>query len=213
MTRSGTRLLLTATAASCAAFLVCFPRAVEPRELPALVFDRSAVRAALDADAAAAGESAGDDAARAREADRAERALDASLASRTRSPELDLATRYGIVREGRRMAPRIVARAVFKARWNTAHGRDEADGLVAIERQAYFGWIALGPAAVPVEVRADALEAYGHAGGPAYDEALAVLHAVRGHDGDAFLRFSARFRATGALRDRNHARWAAPALD
>jgi hypothetical protein len=213
MTRSGTRLFLVTTAASCAAFLLFLPRAIEPAELPALVLDPRASAAALEDDARSR-RLDGIEGELARAADDGERALDAALASDARrmNRELAAATHHGLVRGGRRLAPRIVVRAFAKVRWNASRRRAEDDGLAPIERQAYYGWLALEAPDLSPELRALSLEAHAAAGGGGRDEALALLHAVRGHHGDAFLRYAALFRDTGELRYRNHARWAALAM-
>jgi hypothetical protein len=54
MTRSGARLILASTAASCAAFLLCLPQPVPPSELPGLSLDSAAAAAALAEDEALA---------------------------------------------------------------------------------------------------------------------------------------------------------------
>jgi hypothetical protein len=261
VTRSGARLILASTAASCVGFLLCLPRAVPPRELPALVIDPDAAAAALDEDEALAARAPHDEASdrlralfaeharsrtlpatpedrpptpdaledlreaavavraahgeaglaalRAEAADRAERALGGELDADEERDALGsfprLAERYGLVRDGRIVAPRFVVRALFEAQWNTIVGLEATAGLDRAEEQAYWGWLALEARDAPVPLRESALDAYAEVGGRGAEEARAILEYLRGHHADAFLRYKALYEATGELRLRNHA--------
>ena len=119
--------------------------------------------------------------------------------------------RYGAARDGRRLAPRSVVRAMFKARWNVVHGREPTDGFQSHEAEAYWGWAALhAPAASEqtqsVDVRGLAMAAYVQAGGPHARE----LQAYATYRSGAFARsagiYGALFDETGHQRFRNHAR-------
>jgi hypothetical protein len=247
MTRSGARLILASTAASCVGFLLCMPQPVAPRELPALVLDPAAVASAgaetealaaraphdapsdrlraliADAGTSAGGEAlrealsavraahgeAGLGALRAEAACRAEAALsDAPPNDETRRALgrfEPIATRYGLRRDGRRLAPPIVVRTLFEAQWNVIAGMAPTTGMSRTEEQAYWGWLALAAREAPVALRESALEAYAEVDGPGAEEAQAIVAYLNGDHADAFLRFKALYEATGELRLRNHA--------
>lgn len=112
--------------------------------------------------------------------------------------------RYGAMRDGERVAPDIVLRALFAARFNGIMGLELTEGLSDVELQGYWGWLALGAADVPKERRAQALGAYLEAGGLDGDEALGWF-AYEDGDFVSAARFYGRGGEAGDLRLRNHA--------
>lgn len=257
MTESGAKLILVATAASCAAVLLALPRPTDPLPAPPLLLDSGAVAAAIAADEEAATTAPDDEAARALErlflevgrsasggtdAPSAPRAQDiraalgafaeahgeeelAGLRARALS-SLTLALRgeletdeasgrlgvfpqmlanYGLSADGDITAPSFVVRSLYKARWNGIFGRELTDGMAPIEREAYYGWLALRAETIPPERRLAALEAWARASGRDATEAQAVLHFATGDRARAAIEFQAAYEATGNLRLRNHA--------
>lgn len=112
--------------------------------------------------------------------------------------------RYGALRDGERVAPEIVLRTLFAARFNGIMGLELTEGFSNVELQAYWGWLALGAQDAPQELRAQALDAYIEAGGVDGDEALGWF-AFEAGDYTNAARFYARGGDAGNLRLRNHA--------
>lgn len=112
--------------------------------------------------------------------------------------------RYGAMQDGERVAPDIVLRALFAARFNGIVGAELTDGLSDVELQGYWGWLALGATDVPRERRAQALGAYVEAGGLDGNEAMAWF-AYEDRDYANAARFYGRGGDDGNLRLRNHA--------
>lgn len=112
--------------------------------------------------------------------------------------------RYGAMQEGERVAPDIVLRALFAARFNGILGLELTEGLSDVELQGYWGWLALGAVDVPKERRGQALGAYVEAGGLDGDEALGWF-AYEDGDYASAARFYGRGGDAGNLRLRNHA--------
>ncbi len=119
--------------------------------------------------------------------------------------------RYGQVIDGRRVAPELVIRTGFLARWNAIHGIVMTDGMTPIERRAYFGWLALEGGTAPIQMRIDALDAYGAAGGTRVWEARGALAYQLGDYAESASDFERAYALTGSLRLRNHALAAAAA--
>lgn len=112
--------------------------------------------------------------------------------------------RYGAMEDGERVAPDIVLRALFAARFNGIVGLELTEGFSDVEEQGYWGWLALGATGAPRERRLQALDAYVEAGGLDGDEAMAWFAYEDGNYANA-ARLYARGGASGNLRLRNHA--------
>ena len=117
----------------------------------------------------------------------------------------DMATRYGLDLRSDRLRDRFVARVLFKARWNAISGLPSTEGLVPIELQAYWGWLALEATEVPPAQRLEALAGYAAAGGSAVEEARGALLYALGDGAAAAEAFGNAYAETGNLRLRNHA--------
>lgn len=181
----------------------------EGRDPPGRAEDRRArLRAALARLVDEHGESTP---ARVRAADLAllEPALRGALPSGERVAELGgfvrMMERYDLARGGRQLAPRIVVRALFKARWNAIHGRELTEGLSAVERHAYWGWLAYGATAAPVERRLEALDRLGEAEGLSTAEARGVILFDAGRLTEAREAFERAWEDRPSFRLRNHA--------
>ncbi|MBX3251594.1 MAG: hypothetical protein KF901_30725 [Myxococcales bacterium] len=111
--------------------------------------------------------------------------------------------RYGAATEGRVTAPPIVVRALFAARFDAMLGREPAASLSDVERQAYWGFVALGSHAVPAELRGRALREYASANGPGAQEALALAALEAGRELETMSTIEALVAETGDLRLRN----------
>lgn len=144
---------------------------------------------------------------RARDLETLERSLarDASLEPELGGGFVRMMERYGLVAGGRQVAPRFVVRTLFKARWNARHGLPLTEGLSRVERQAYWGWLALRAEPAPVERRLEALEGYAAAGGVRSREAKAVLLYDAGRFQEAREAFDRAYAETPTYRLRNHA--------
>ena len=112
--------------------------------------------------------------------------------------------RYGAMRDGERVAPDVVLRALFAARFNGIMGIELTEGLSGVELQGYWGWLALGAEDAPKERRLEALGAYTEAGGLDGNEALGWFAYEDGDYANA-ARFYARGGEAGNLRLRNYA--------
>lgn len=114
--------------------------------------------------------------------------------------------RYGAARDGRRVAPKSVVHAMFKARWNVLHGLEPGDGFSPAEARAFWGWAASQRGTGGEAVRLEAIAGYAAADGPATRE----LQAYGAYQEGAFARaarlYQELFDETGILRHRNHAR-------
>jgi len=116
----------------------------------------------------------------------------------------EMLERYGLTEDGERVAPPFAVRTLFVARWNTLVGLDPTDGMAGVERQAYWGWLALSATGVEPRARLGAAERYAEAGGARAEEARAVLLYQAGRFGAAQRAFSALFEEEGSVRYRNH---------
>lgn len=256
-TESGAKLILAATAASCAAVLLAVPRPTDPLCTPPLLLDASEVAAAIAADearAAAAPEdetanridalfqqvgrsaSGGTDAESAPTMHEIRAALEAFTAAhdeqslgglraralsslaRALRAELDadeavgrlgvfpqMLANYGLSSGGELTAPAFVVRSLYKARWNGIFRRELTEGMAPVEREAYYGWLALRAETIPPRRRVLALEAWAEASGRDATEARAYLNFAAGDRARAAIEFQEAYEATGNLRLRNHA--------
>lgn len=164
----------------------------------------------LVATLAAAMETHGDDvrlALRAADLQRAMHALRETGSERDRElgglvPTLE---RYGMVENGRQVAPDFVVRTIFKARWNGRHDRPLTEDLSDAELRAYWGWLALEADSAPVARRLEAVTEFGRAGGAHEEEARGVLLMQAGRRDEAAEAFEAAWARTPRFRVRNHA--------
>lgn len=113
--------------------------------------------------------------------------------------------RYGLVIGGHRVAPELVVRTSFHARWNAIHGLEMTDGMSALQRRAYYGWLVLEGGQAPTGMRIEAIDAYAAAGGTRVWEARGVLAFESGELAEARGDFERACDLTGSLRLRNHA--------
>lgn len=114
--------------------------------------------------------------------------------------------RYGAARDGRRLAPKSVVHAMFKARWNVLHGLDQADGFTPAEARAFWGWAAANTPPEAHALRLEAIRGYADADGPATRELVAYGAYQAEEYARAARLYDELFEETGALRHRNHAR-------
>lgn len=114
--------------------------------------------------------------------------------------------RYGAARDGRRLAPKSVVHAMFKARWNVLHGLEQVDDFTPAEARAFWGWAAAHAPVEAQEVRLEAVRGYAAADGPATRE-LVAYGAYQAHEYARAARlYDELFEETGFLRHRNHGR-------
>ena len=134
---------------------------------------------------------------------------DGALDATERAQELGLfpqmLRRYGAIADGRRVAPEIVLRTLFAARWNAIHGRPMTEGMDETRLRAYHGWLALEGGEAPLSMRRAALDHYGEVGGPRVFEARGVLETRAGDLSTARQAFERAYAMSGSVRLRNHA--------
>ncbi|MEM7448797.1 MAG: hypothetical protein AAF355_11200 [Myxococcota bacterium] len=118
--------------------------------------------------------------------------------------------KYGAVSDGVLVAPPLVVRALYKARWNVAAGRKNLADFAPVERQAYWGWLALGRSGAETTRRLAALKQFEAAGGELPTGAVGVLAYFGGDMAEASRLFDEEYRRHGSLRFRN---WALYAID
>ena len=111
--------------------------------------------------------------------------------------------RYGLVRGNTVIAPELTVRTLYKARWNAIHRQPFTDGFSEIERQAYWGWLALHGWGQPLAKREEALLAFGDAGGAHVGEAAALFDLLGGRPDRAAASLQTLYNETGQLRLRN----------
>ncbi len=121
--------------------------------------------------------------------------------------------RWGAIVRGRRVAPDMVVRALFAARWNAVHGLPLTDGFEPIRLRAYHGWLAFHGDAAGSGLRAAALDAYERAGGMYANEARGILAFRGGAYEEAAHLFTHAFSMSGVVRMRNHAIASSAATD
>ncbi|MFW2388457.1 MAG: hypothetical protein ACN4G0_08975 [Polyangiales bacterium] len=112
---------------------------------------------------------------------------------------------YGAVRDGVLLAPPLTPRVLYKARWNSVHRLPFAEGFSRIEKQAYWGWLALHAWGKPLQKRREALLAYRDAGGIGSEEAKALFDVLQGRLDEAEAELTQLYESTGQLRLRNNA--------
>ena len=83
--------------------------------------------------------------------------------------------RYGVTLRGSLRAPAFVLRTLFKARWNNVVGLAPVWRLSPVEKQAYFGWLAIGAESASNADRLRGLSEYHTAGGAHANEVEGVL--------------------------------------
>lgn len=116
----------------------------------------------------------------------------------------DSLNRYGVTRHGELVAPLFVARCLAKARWNVVFGRIPTEGFSAVERRAYWGWIAHS-SRLPSDARFTALRAYQRAGGLRVLEMRAAILAETGELESASQAYIEASKVALSWRLRNHA--------
>jgi len=114
--------------------------------------------------------------------------------------------RWGVVRDARLVAPALVVRVLYAARWNVIVRLPPTSGFGRAERRAYFGWLLLHAPGLSRDARRDAVFAFGETTDVREaSEAIAVLEFAE----DDFLAASTTFaglaRTRGDLRLRNAA--------
>lgn len=114
--------------------------------------------------------------------------------------------RYGAARDGRRLAPKSVVHAMFKARWNVLHGLGQTDGFTPAEARAFWGWAAANAPADAHALRLEAIRGYAEARGPATRELVAYGAYHAEEYARAARLYDELFEETGFLRHRNHGR-------
>jgi hypothetical protein len=123
---------------------------------------------------------------------------------------------YGVTRDGFEVAPHFVMRTLYKTRWNLAMGLAPDFELSPVEREAYYGWLALHSSNLSPEPRSIALKQYTGGAGGQIAEARGVL-AFLSHDYQvAAGALEQAYRESPSLRIRNWlrgARVAASAVD
>jgi hypothetical protein len=117
-------------------------------------------------------------------------------------------SQYLLTRDGEELGPHFVLRTFFKARWNRMCGLPPEADLSPIERRAYFGWMGLHAANLPMRERRQALLGYAAAGGDQAEQAQGVL-AFLDHDyGRAAISLERAYALRVNLRLRNYLRGA-----
>lgn len=115
---------------------------------------------------------------------------------------------HHVTRNGQILAPQFVVRTLYKARWNTLHGRPHPEGFSPIEGQAYFGWLALHADRISLAERLAALPEYAAAGGRRVQEAAGVLWYLQGDFGRSAAALNRAHAIDRSLRVGNYARGA-----
>lgn len=115
-------------------------------------------------------------------------------------------TRWGVVRSARLVAPALVLRVLYAARWNVIVRLPPTSGFGRAELRAYFGWLLLHAPGLSRDARRDAFFAFAETTSP--DEAsrtLAVLEFAEDDFLGAATTFSRLAAVHGDLRLRNAA--------
>ncbi len=114
--------------------------------------------------------------------------------------------RWHALRDGVLVAPRLVLRTLYAARFNTIVGLPATSGFGRAERRAYFGWLALHALDVERSLRVAAASAYLDAGGGAVaEEALARQLYEDGANIPSAHAYERLYARTRSVRHRNHA--------
>ncbi|MDW8247259.1 MAG: hypothetical protein RMJ84_11860 [Sandaracinaceae bacterium] len=111
---------------------------------------------------------------------------------------------YGAIRRGRRLAPRAVILALLLARWNAIHNRPLTEGMDAILRFAYYGWLAFEAPVHGTDMREEALIEAMRLGARRGVELLGFIELSRGQLESARLAFEKAYEITGNVRLRNY---------
>ena len=114
-----------------------------------------------------------------------------------------IAKEYGLLVQGRIIAPELTVRTLYKGRWNAVHRLPLTDGFSRIELQSYWGWLALHGWGKPLQQRVDALIAFKEAGGYGVNEAAALFDVLAGRPERAARSLDALYEERGELRLRN----------
>jgi hypothetical protein len=112
---------------------------------------------------------------------------------------------YSARLDSRVVAPPIVVRTMFKARWNLVHALEPTEGLGAFELAVYWGWLAFEAVGVEPPRRLAALDHYEQATGEDVREARATLLFLAGRAADASSVLRELREGGENLRLRNHA--------
>ena len=112
--------------------------------------------------------------------------------------------RYGAVRDGRLIAPRLVIHALYKARFNHLVGVEPTDGFDAEELRAYWGWAATHAPESRPALRRRAVRQYAMADESNAREIVAVDAVRDGRPAVASRMFTRLYEDTGLLRYRNY---------
>ncbi|MBT8452474.1 MAG: hypothetical protein KJO40_10950 [Deltaproteobacteria bacterium] len=110
---------------------------------------------------------------------------------------------YGAVRGNVIVAPPLTLRVFYKARWNSIHRRPFVEGFSRIEKQAYWGWLALHAWGKPLGKREEALLAFRDSGGFGTPEAAALFDVLEGNPERGSNSLRRLYEASGQLRLRN----------
>jgi hypothetical protein len=113
-----------------------------------------------------------------------------------------------LTRDGIELGPRFVVRTFYKARWNRMCGLLPEVDLSPIERRAYFGWMGLHAANLPIHERRQALIGYAAAGGADADQAQGVLAFLDRDFPRAAVSLERAYTQQANLRLRNYLRGA-----
>lgn len=105
--------------------------------------------------------------------------------------------RYGVLREGKLIAPLFIATTLYKARWNAICARPLTEGFTAVETRSYRGWLAMHAEAAPPPARAAAARALGNL------TALGELALMNKEPEQAASLFFEAYGQTGLIRHRN----------
>jgi hypothetical protein len=112
--------------------------------------------------------------------------------------------RYGLVRDGERVAPPFVIRTLYKARVNGALYLPMTDGFTPLEAEAYWGWLALEGVGSAPDRRLDALDELDRVTGEEHLEARGTLLYLAGQSMAAADVFERVYGEIGSVRLRNH---------
>lgn len=138
-------------------------------------------------------------------------AYDPALSSHPRAAEViggfgRALERWGVVRDGFVVAPPLVVRTLYAARWNAIVGLPRTSGFGDEELRAYHGWLALHVPGLPREARVQSIAAYLEAGGgDAAREAMAMVLFEDRSTVPAEEAFERLYESNHSLRLRNHA--------
>jgi len=114
--------------------------------------------------------------------------------------------RWGVVRSGRLVAPRLVLRVLYAARWNVIARLAPTSGFGRAELRAYYGWLTLHAPDVPRDLRRAALiEFAGASDDVDASEAIAVLAYTEDDLPGAAASYRRLVQEHGDLRIRNAA--------